>query len=179
MNVTITSKKIPISDKFTKTVERELNNLDKFFGDETKAVLTITPIRNDLTLELSVSYNGLIFRAEQTATDKDDAFNAVIDKIVRQIRKNKTKLKKRLRDNAFDPGNFSDYSIDDDIKDEEEYNVVKHKTFFVRPMSVDEAILQMNMLGHEFFMFRNAETGEINVVYVRKDGDYAVLEPES
>ena len=98
---------------------------------------------------------------------------------LKDLRKNKTKLKKRLRDNAFDPGNFSDYSIDDDIKDEEEYNVVKHKTFFVRPMSVDEAILQMNMLGHEFFMFRNAETGEINVVYVRRDGDYAVLEPES
>ncbi|MGN0597933.1 MAG: HPF/RaiA family ribosome-associated protein, partial [Ruminiclostridium sp.] len=107
---------------------------------------------------------------EQSAADKNDALDACIDKIIRQIRKNKTKLAKSLRDNAFE-------EIADDVPEEKVFDVVKHKQFNLRPMSIDEAILQMNLVGHTFFMFKNAETGDVNVVYKRDDGNYAVLEP--
>ena len=123
-----------------------------------------------ITCEVTVRTAGLIFRSEQKAADKNDAFDACIDRIIRQIRKNKTRVEKQLH-SSF-KGSF-----DDVVEEQADFEVVKHKTFNLRPMSEDEAILQMNMLEHAFFMFRNAKTGEINVVYRRDDGNYAVLEP--
>ena len=113
----------------------------------------------------------MIFRAEQSADDKNDALDACIDKIIRQIRKNKTRLAKQLRDNTLTD------SIESAPDEQVDYEVIKHKSFELRPMSVEEAILQMNMLSHEFFMFKNADTGDVNVVYKRSDDNYAVLEP--
>ena len=101
----------------------------------------------------------------------DDALDACIDKIIRQIRKNKTRLAKQLRDNTLTD------SIESAPDEQVDYEVIKHKSFELRPMSVEEAILQMNMLSHEFFMFKNADTGDVNVVYKRSDDNYAVLEP--
>ena len=92
-------------------------------------------------------------------------------KIRRQHEKNKTKIEKRLKESAFKE------VYEDSIEEQTDYEVIKHKTFVMRPMDVEEAILQMNMLGHAFFMFSNAATGETNVVYKRDDGNYAVLEP--
>ena len=123
-----------------------------------------------ITCEVTVRTAGLIFRSEQKAADKNDAFDACIDRIIRQIRKNKTRVEKQLH-SSF-KGSF-----DDVVEEQADFEVVKHKKFNLRPMSEDEAILQMNMLEHAFFMFRNAKTGEINVVYRRDDGNYAVLEP--
>jgi putative sigma-54 modulation protein len=173
MNIQITAKKMQISQSFTDYAEERLSSkLDKFFGDEAKSKLTLSTIKNQIVLELTVTYNGLMFRAEQSAEDKNDALDACIDKIIRQIRKNKTRLSKQLRDETF-TSKFE--SIEDEQVD---YTVIKHKTFELRPMSVEEAILQMNLLGHGFFMFKNAETGAINVVYKRADENYAVLEPK-
>ena len=95
-----------------------------------------------------------------------------IDKIIRQIRKNKTKIEKRLKDTAFKE------TFAEPVQ-EVDYEVIRRKKFKMRPMDIDEAILQMNMLGHNFFMFTNAENGEINVVYKRSEGNYAVLEPDN
>lgn len=173
MNIQITAKKMQISQSFTDYAEERLSSkLDKFFGDEAKSKLTLSTIKNQIVLELTVTYNGLMFRAEQSAEDKNDALDACIDKIIRQIRKNKTRLSKQLRDETF-TNKFE--SIEDEQVD---YTVIKHKTFELRPMNVEEAILQMNLLGHGFFMFKNAETGTINVVYKRADENYAVLEPK-
>ncbi len=173
MNIQITAKKMQISQSFTDYAEERLSSkLDKFFGDEANSKLTLSTIKNQIVLELTVTYNGLMFRAEQSAEDKNDALDACIDKIIRQIRKNKTRLSKQLRDETF-TNKFE--SIEDEQVD---YTVIKHKTFELRPMSVEEAILQMNLLGHGFFMFKNAETGAINVVYKRADENYAVLEPK-
>lgn len=94
--------------------------------------------------------------------------------LIRQIRKNKTRLEKRLREGAFAPDALSG----EPVEEEPEYRVVKSKSFPVKPLDVEEAILQMNMSGHQFYMFRNMETGEINVVYRRRDGDYGLLEPD-
>ena len=165
MNVKITSKKMVTPQNFTEYAEQRLSaKLDKFFGDDADAKITLSEFKNQIVVELTVKFNNMIYRAEQSAIDKEDALDASIDKIIRQIRKNKTKIEKRLKDTAFKE-TFADYEV------------IKHKKFEMRPMDVDEAILQMNMLGHNFFMFSNAATGCINVVYKRAEGNYAVLEP--
>lgn len=173
MKLKITAKKMQISQSFTDYAEERLSaKLDRFFGDEATAKVTLSPIKNQITLEVTVIYDNVIFRAEQSADDKNAALDACIDKIIRMIRKNKTRIAKKLRDTAF----TADES--ENIEEESEYQVIKHKKFELRPMSVEEAILQMNLVGHSFFMFKNAETGAVNVVYKRDDGNYSVLEPE-
>lgn len=171
MKMQITAKKMNVNQSFTDYAEKRLSSkLDRFFGDEADAKITMSTVKDKIILEVTVKYNNFIYRAEQSAADKNDALDACIDKIIRQIRKNKTKLAKSLRDNAFE-------EIADDVPEEKVFDVVKHKQFNLRPMSIDEAILQMNLVGHTFFMFKNAETGDVNVVYKRDDGNYAVLEP--
>lgn len=172
MKTTITAKKMQIPQSFGEYAEKKINaKLDKFFGDEADAKVIIAEHKNQIIIELTVRYNGIIYRAEQSAIDKEDALDACVDKIIRQIRKNKTKIEKRLKDNAFK-------EVAVPVEDEQvDYDVVKHKSFVLRPMDVEEAILQMNMLGHNFFVFLNAETGSTNVVYKREEGNYSVLEP--
>lgn len=173
MNLKIVARKVQVNQEFTDYANNRLRRLDRFFGNEADALITISAIRDIITLELTVKYNSLIFRAEQSAPDKHDALDAVVDKIIRQIRKNKTRLEKRLREGAF-VGTKS--HEEEAIPDLSHYNVIKRKSFVMRPMTVEEAILQMNMLGHEFFMFEDAESGQTSVVYRRADGDYAILE---
>lgn len=171
MKVIISAKKINISQSFTDYAEKKLNaKLDRFFPEEAEARITVAERRELIILELTVKYNGIIYRAEQSAKDKNDALDVTIDRIIRQIRKQKTKVEKSLRANAF-AGLAPE-------PEEEDYEVIRYKTFKMRPMTIDEAILQMNLLDHEFFMFKNAETGVVNVVYRREEGNYSVLVPE-
>ena len=174
MKTTITAKKMQIPQNFTEYAEKRIDaRLGKFFGDEADAKIVLSEIKNQIVLELTVKYNSMIYRSERAAEDKFVALDDTIDKIIRQIRKNKTKIEKKLKDTAFKEA-FS-YPVPDTV----DYEIVKTKKFKMRPMDVDEAILQMNMLDHEFFMFTNAKTGEINVVYKRSDGNYSVLEPDN
>ena len=174
MKLQITAKKMTIAQSFTDYAEKRLNSkLDRFFGEEADAKITISTLRDDITLELTVKYDNMIFRAEQRAADKNDALDACIDKIIRQIRKNKTKIEKRLRDNAFVGASY-----DDEVEEQTQFEVIKHKAFELRPMSLDEAILQMNLLGHMFFVFRDAHNSDICVVYKRKDGAYGLIVPQ-
>lgn len=172
MKMQIAAKKLTINQTFTEYAEKKISSkLDRFFGEGADAKIVLSALRDNVIVELTVKYDNFIFRAEQSAADKNDALDACIDKIIRQIRKNKTKIEKRLRDTAFTEA----YS--DEVEEQTQFEVIKHKQFELRPMSVDEAILQMNMLGHTFFMFKNGDTGDTNVVYKRDDGNYAVLEP--
>lgn len=171
MKVTITAKKLNISQSFTDYAEKKLGaKLDRFFPEEAEAKITLAERRDMILLELTVKYNGIICRAEQAAKDKNDALDVTIDRIIRQIRKQKTKVEKNLRANAFE-------GLAAEVE-EDEYEVIREKKFVLRPMNIDEAILQMNLLDHKFFMFKNAETGAVNVVYKRDEGNYAVLVPE-
>lgn len=174
MTITITGRKVTLKDSFKERVEKKLKKFDRFFDDEAQANVTVTLEKNRQTVEVTIKSSGMIFRAEETQPLMEDALDKVTDALVRQIRKNKTKLEKRLRENAFDAINMAD-----EVIEETDFKIVKAKKFPVKPLDVEEAILQMNMLGHEFFMFRNATTGEINVVYRREDGDYGILEPDS
>lgn len=162
-----------ISQSFTEYAQNRLTaKLDKFFGEEAEAKVMLSELRGKIVLELTVRYNQMLYRAEQTAVDKNDALDACIDKIIRQIRRNKTRIEKKLKDSAFKQ-EFQDTVEEADI------SVLRTKKFRMRPMTAEEAILQMNMLGHSFFMFQNAATGQINVVYRREDEGYAVLEPDT
>ena len=174
MKTTITAKKMQVPQNFTEYAEKKLDNkLNKFFGDEADAKIVLAEIKTQIALELTVKYNSMIFRAQSTAADKNVALDTAIDKIIRQIRKNKTKVEKKLKDTAFKE------AFAEPVDEQVDYDVIKHKKFKMRPMDIDEAILQMNLLSHEFFMFTNADTGLINVVYKRDDGNYAVLEPDN
>lgn len=174
MKVTITAKKLSISQTFNQYAEQKLSaKLDRFFPDEAEAKITLAERRDMIILELTVKYNGIIYRAEQTAKDKNDALDVTIDRIIRQIRKQKTKVEKSLKEGAF-----AGLDPDQPEQEETEYEVIRYKKFPMRPMSVEEAILQMNLLDHNFFMFKNADTGAVNVVYKRDEGNYAVLVPD-
>ena len=171
MKVTITAKKLTINQSFTDYATQKLSaKLDRFFPEEAEAKITLEERRELIILELTVKYNGIIYRAEQSAKDKNDALDVTVDRVIRQIRKQKTKVEKSLRTGAFE-------GLSPEAE-EKEYEVIREKKFHLCPMSVDEAILQMNLLDHTFFMFKNADTGDVNVVYKRDEGNYAVLVPE-
>ena len=174
MKTTITAKKMQIPQNFTAHAETRINSrLGKFFGDEADAKSVMSEVKNQIVLELTVKYNSMIYRAERSAEDKAVALDDAIDKIIRQIRKNKTRIEKKLKDTAFKE------AFAEPVEEVSDYEIIKDKKFKLRPMNVEEAILQMNLLSHEFFMFLNADTGVINVVYKRDDGNYAPLEPDN
>jgi len=173
MKTTISAKKMQVPQNFTESAEQRIDTrLGKFFGDEADAKIVLSEVKNKIVLELTVKYNSMIFRSQRSAEDKNVALDDAIDKIIRQIRKNKTRVEKKLKDTAFKE------AFAEPIEEVPDFEVIRHKKFKMRPMSVDEAILQMNLLDHEFSMFTDADTGLINVVYKRDDGNYAVLEPD-
>ena len=161
MNITIIGRKCTPRESFKERAELKLKKVEKFFGPEADAKVTATVEKNIKIVEITLSKGGFIFRSQERSQDLEDALDKCVDSLIRQIRKNKTRLAKRIRDVSFDEA-FN--SADDSA--EEEYDIVR-----------TEAILQMNMLGHEFYMFRNADTDDVNVVYKRADGGYGILEP--
>ncbi len=179
MRYNIIGRKVNLKDNFKERVYKKLGKFEKIYSDDAEATITVTLEKNRQTVEVTIRDNGMMYRAESTALEMNDALDAVVDILGGQIRKNKTKLSKKMKPESFEQY-FAEESaeFEDDAMDDEDYVVVKTKTFSVKPLSVEEAILQMNMIGHEFFMFRNAQTNEINVVYKRKNGTYGLLEPE-
>ena len=182
MKITITGRKVNLRDNFKELAKKKLSRFDRIFDEDADANVVVTLEKNRQTVEITIKQRGMIYRAESTALEMNDALYQVMSALGRQIRKNKTKLAKKVHSGAIDQ-----YLIDfpeeepaaEEMEAEPEYRVVRTKHFFVKPLSVDEAILQMNMLDHQFFMFRNESSGEINVVYRRKNGDYGLLEPDA
>lgn len=173
MNITVIGRKCTPRDSFKERVDKKLSKVDKFFTEEADAKVTATVEKSYQTVEITVTSGGMVFRAQERADNLNDALDKCVDNLIRRIRKNKTKLEKRLRSGAFD-----EIPADDDIAEETDFDLVRTKAVAVKPKSVEEAILQMNMLGHEFYMFRNSATNSISLVYRRKDGGYGLLEPD-
>jgi len=173
MTINITARSTTVRDPFRQSLDKKLSKLDRFFEDEATANVTVSNQNGRETVEVTIKAGGMVFRSEKTTGDRLDSLDVVVDALFRQIVKNKTKLEKRLRKTAFDPSYQDDF-----IGAEPSYEIAKTKKFPVRPMDVEEAILQMNLIGHSFYMFRNSDIDEICVVYKRKNGDYGVLEPE-
>lgn len=177
MKITITSRKVTLKNNFKERVEKKLSKFNRIFGDDALANVTVTLEKNRQTVEVTIKYNGMVYRAENTASEMNDALDTVVDILSRQIRKNKTRLEKKIKSQSL-----YDYLSEEQFSEPEEesdYKVLKSKQFPVKPMEVEEAILQMNLIGHQFYMFRNFHTNEINVVYKRKNGSYGLLEPEA
>ena len=173
MVINVTARNTTIRDAFRASLEKKLSKLNRFFDENTAANVIVTNEGGRETVEVMIKADNMFYRSEKTAGDRLDSLDMVVDALFRQIVKNKTKLEKRLKKAAFEPG--FDYEF---VGSEDSYKVVKTKHFTVKPMDIDEAILQMNLVGHNFYMFRNIDAGEICVVYKRKDGDYGLLVPE-
>ena len=169
MNITISARNTVVKDSFKERVDKKLGKFDRFF-DEAEAFVTVTNEGERETVEVTIKSKKLVFRAEKTTSDRIDSLESVCDLLFRQIVKNKSKLEQRLKASAFNA------EYDDAPYQPEEYQVVRTKRFPVKPMDVEEAILQMNMLGHDFFVYRNVATNEVNVVYKRNNGAYGVIE---
>lgn len=172
MNITIIGRKCNPREDFRTRTEKRLLKVEKLFGEDAVAKVTATVEKNYQSVEVTVNKDGMIFRAEERADNINDALDECVDSLIRQIRKNKTRLEKKLRATAFE-----DF-IDLDIEEESEFDLIREKTVALKPQSVEEAILQMNLLGHQFYMFLNADTGIINVVYGRKDSGYGLIIPD-
>lgn len=177
MKITITGRKVNLRDNFKELTQKKLARFGRIFDEDAEASVVVTVEKNRQTVEITIKSRGLIYRSEATELEMNDALDLVVSALGRQIRKNKNRLEKQIHSAALDQY-VEDYLHS--IEDEEpgDYKIVRTKHFFVKPVSVEEAILQMNMLGHQFFMFRNEASGEINVVYKRKDGNYGLLEPD-
>ena len=173
MRISIYGKQMTVRDSLKVAVEKKLAKFDKFFGEETEAFVTCRTRKGVKIIEITVNYGGSTFRCEEESDTFLSALDRAIEGLERQIRKNKTRLEKRMKSGAF----VIEEEDDDEYVEEGEFEI-RVKTFSMRPMTVEEAILQMNLLGHEFFVFTDADTGLISVVYKRKAGSYGLIVPE-
>lgn len=174
MTITYTARKVTLRDNFKERVEKKLAKFQKIFSDKAEAHVVVTVEKNRQTVEITIRDNKMIYRAESTMSEMNDALDRVVDILMRQIRKNKTRLEKRVKAGSID-ALTADMPAQEEP--EEQYQVVRKKQVMLKPINVEEAILEMNMINHDFFMFINAETDEMNVVYRRANGNYGVLEP--
>ncbi len=168
MNLIFSGRNVKVKDSFKEQAAERLAKLDRFFAQEVDCRVLVTVLPASQKVEITLPVNGFIYRAEQEADEMEQALEIAVDKLVQQIVKNKSKLEKK---------GIKQLMVDDE-PEEDEFHLVRTKRFAAKPMSVDEAILQMNQLGHTFFLFLNPDTDSICLVYRRKDGDYALLEPE-
>ncbi len=172
MKVNIIGRQMNVWDDMKKIIEDKLKKFDKYFSDECTATATLSCKHNQKCLEITIVSSGTIFRSEV----EDETFRNALDRAVylieRQIRKNKTRLERRLKSGAFESGIIE---TGEDFEEETEFNI-RRKSFSIKPMSVEEAIMQMNLLGHEFFVFRDAQSEEICVVYKRHGNTYGLIE---
>ncbi len=176
MKFNIIGRKYTVKDSVRDYVEKKLSKLDKFFKDEPTARVVLGTIKDDDYIEAQINAGGMIFRAEVADKEILAAIDKIVDVIERQIRKNKTRLAKRIRENSLADAHLISGGTYLEEAPESEFEIVKRKRFSLKPMDVEEAILQMNLLGHSFFVFKNVETNEMNVVYKRRDGKYALIE---
>ena len=174
MKITIVGRKLNVYEDTRELIERKLAKLDKYFKSEaTEATVTLSRKRNVSSLEVTINAGGTLFRSEVDADDFRIALDQTVDHIEGQIRKNKTKLAKRLRENVMDMSMIPD-PVEEAPEDEP---IIRVKQFEFKPMTPEEAIMQMNLLGHSFYVFNDVTTGDTCVVYTRKDGDYGLIEP--
>ena len=171
MRVIVTFKGLSSSDSLKEHAEKKIGKLAKFFNEETIANVMFKIRKKDQISEITISQNNMVFRAEVATEDMYSSIDRAVQIIERQIRKNRTKLEKNLHKEALRD------LIDSEIEIES-YDIVRTKKVPLKPMGNEEAALQLDLLGHEFYVYENADTGLVNVIYKRKDGGYGVIEPE-
>ena len=171
MRFNIHGKNIEVTDAIRGYVESKIGRLDRYFKDtEMEATINLRVRGKEQIVEVTIPASKMVLRAEEKHTDLYAAIDLVSDKLERQIRKNKTKARKNLKQTII----FNDFDVDasEDVDD----SIVKRKVIDTKPMSEEEAILQMELIGHDFFLFKNDKTNELCVVYKREDKGYGILE---
>ena len=175
MKVTVIGKNINVTPALKEMVEKKISKLDRYFSPDVEARATLTVQRNNQILEVTIPFNGVILRCEESSEDMYKSIDLVEAKLERQIRKQRTKLQRRSND-SLRFANFEPLTVDEN--EEKDGEIVKVKRFNIKPMSPEEAVLQMELVGHDFYMFRNIDTDEISIVYRRETGGYGLIEHE-
>jgi putative sigma-54 modulation protein len=173
MNIIIRGKNIQVTPALRDYVERRVGKLGKYFETNEDAQVTLSVQKDRHKIEVTIPLNGYLLRGEEETGDMYASIDLVIEKLEKQIEKYKTKLSRKLRD-----ASIKDLLKPSEKLEDDEPKLVRTKRFAFKPMPVEEAIMQMNLLGHNFFVFSNSDTEEVNVVYKRKDGNYGLIEPE-
>lgn len=171
MKVQVRGRNMEVTGALKDYVEKRLGKLDKYIDNLGDAQVTLTVEKDSHRIEVTIPINGMILRGEEVTADMYASTDMVVEKLEKQIEKHKGKLVKRIGKALADSRPFVVIPEDDGPR------VVRTKRFAIKPMAIDEAVLQMNLLGHSFFVFSNAETDQVNVVYKRKDGNFGLIEP--
>ena len=179
MKFTFTEKRMDSSDSLRDYAERKISKLDRFFKNEGEASVTFSVERGRFLAEITIKNGSMFFRASALTNDMYASIDSGVAAIERQIRRNKTRLAKRLREGSLEREAAPAYVAAAEDEEDEEFKIVRMKHFAIKPMSAEEAILQMNLLDHEFFVFRNSGEDEaISVVYKRRQGGYGLIVDE-
>lgn len=172
MRITTRGKNIDITDALKIHVDKRIGKISKYFDENTEAQVTLSVVKDTHVVEAMLLLNGgMLIRAEEKSPDMYASIDTVVEKLERQIRKYKTRINRKARQ-------INVVGEEEKHWDDDEPRIVKTKRFPIKPMSPDEAVLQMNLLEHDFYVFINAETNEANVVYRRKDGNFGLIEPQ-
>ena len=175
MKISIYAKNMQLTDALREAAIKKIKRLDKFFQQDIEAKVVLSIEKKLHKVEVTIPFNGRIVRVEESSDDMYNAVDDAVEALERQIRKFKTKLQnKKHSNNSIKFENIEPL----DIEEDQEFKVVKTKRFAIKPMHIEEAILQMDLLKHNFFVFLNGDSEEVNVVYKRKDGNYGLIEPE-
>lgn len=183
MNIKIRGDQMLVTESLREYVERKISKLERYFEAplNSDVQVTLNVIRDLHTVEVTIPLTGMILRAEERSEDMYASIDMVLDKLERQIRKYKTKANRRFRHEGgvrtIFKENFESSADGYYDEDEDDIELVRTKRFALKPMDVEEAILQMNLLGHNFFVFSNSDTNDVSVVYMRDDGKYGLIEP--
>ena len=175
MRLNVNGKGMQVSNYLYGIAEKKAMKLECYFKPNTEMNIMLSIEHGMHICEVTVPFKDVVLRAEEATGDMYNSIDASLKKLERKIRKHRTKLEKRIYDGAYD---FNDPIYDDEDYVDEEVKIVKRKSFPIKPMDVEEASMQMELLGHSFFVFFNSETEEVNVLYKRKDGDLGLIEPE-
>ncbi len=173
MNIIIRGKHIEVTDALKSYVAKRVGKLEKYTDEFQDITVTLLVERDRHRVEVTAPINGMILRGEEETGDMYSSIDLVLEKLERQIDKYRTRILRKMRTKAL-----KDHEPNLPTAADEEHQLVRNKRFPAKPMSVDEAIMQLNLVGHSFYVFTNADTEQMNVVYRRKDGDYGLLEPD-
>ncbi|WP_048601361.1 ribosome hibernation-promoting factor, HPF/YfiA family [Rubeoparvulum massiliense] len=173
----IRGENIEVTPALRSYVEEKVGRLDKYIeGQNVEGHVTLQVVRDEHTVEVTIPLKGVILRAEETDKDMYASIDGVVDKLERQIRKHKTKINRKFRQDGTIKNIFTETNGNGRAEEEDNIEIVRTKRFNLKPMDVEEAVLQMEMLGHNFFVFNNAESDSVDIVYKRKDGRYGLIE---
>ena len=174
MKFIIIGRNIDITEGLKSAVQEKLGKLERYFTPETEIHVTLSVEKDRQKIEVTIPVKGNIIRSEQGSSDMYVSIDLVEEVIERQLRKYKTKIVNQQQAG----GNFQKEFVEDEFLEDEEVNIIRTKKFGIKPMYPEDACVQMELLGHNFYVFRNAETDEVNVVYKRKGNTYGLIEPE-